>query len=77
MNRKTVLAVAVAGILVAGRFGFDAAAQESRSERVTASGAVDHAAVAAAEAARTMQRNDFSAAAADTDYVAPDALAQR
>jgi len=70
MNRKTMLAIAVAGILIAGRPGFDAAAQESPAEHLTATGEVDHAAVAAAEAARTMQVNDFSRAQ-ETDYVAP------
>ena len=70
MIRKTMLAVAIAGVLVAGHRGLDAFAQASRAEHVTATGEVDHAAVAAAEAARTMQVNDFSRAA-DTDYVAP------
>jgi hypothetical protein len=72
MNRKTLLAVAITSGLATGALDFGARAQESQTDRVvlTSSGDVDHAAVAAAEAARTMERRDFSGAA-PSDYVAP------
>jgi hypothetical protein len=73
MNRKTLMGIAIAGALVAGRAGYEAVAQEARdghAGRPTAAGAVDHAAVAAAEAAETMEFIDLREAG-DANYVAP------